>query len=133
MAYSVYYESIGILCDCEYNDKNELINSLCNHCHLREEKQKSKPWYIEVKTISKYLKLQELTSNIEDRMVIMKDMFEYIMTCTKFMAQNPKFRITASLKIKEFREDPRSSSIKHILDKTNDFIENLKNVEGFKN
>ncbi len=133
MEYSIYYESIGILCDCEYNDKNELIDSLCNHCYLREEKEKRKPWYIEVKTITKYIKLNDSLTNIEDRISTIKDMFEYIITCTEFMAKNPKFRNMVSLKIEEFSEDPRSSSIRHIFDKTKDFIENLKHVEGFKN
>lgn len=128
-----YIEYIGVFCDCEYTEDNILINSTCEHCLKREEIEKSKPWYIEVKTINKLLLKSNSTIIIEDRLLIIKDMFEYILTCDEFIAKNPKFRNTVLNKIEEFKSDERVGPMKDVLEKTKEFIANLVNYEGYKN
>ena len=128
-----YSECIGILCDCEYTEDNILINSICSHCFKREEIEKSKPWYIEVKTINKLLLKSNSITIIEDRLPIIKDLFEYILTCDEFIAKNPRFRNTVLNKIEEFKLDERIGPVKDVLEKTKEFIANLVNYEGYKN
>jgi hypothetical protein len=125
------YDNNAILCDCEFTEESNVIGSICTHCKKREEIELAKPWHIEVKTIGKYLRQSENTSGINNKLPIIRTMFEFIMTRPIFISKNPNFRKTISNKIEEFIQIDEASSIKDILEQTKIFISNLSSRDDY--
>ena len=121
------YNIHAILCDCEYSSEYVIISEKCNHCTKRE----SIPWYIEVKTIDKYIRLIEKTSDMPKKLLNTRQLFEYLLTCPTFIAKNPNFRRAVISKINEYKCDDVCISLIDIFDKVSLFINNLATIEGY--
>jgi len=123
MNYSIH----AILCDCEYSSEYIVISEKCTHCIKRE----SIPWYIELKTINKYIKLIENTSELEKRIILHRNLFEYLLTCPDFMAKNAKFRKVVISKMNEYKLDNACECLSDTFDKLTVFIDSLVTIEGY--
>jgi hypothetical protein len=129
-----YYDTICIaeLCDCEYSDDSNILGSICTHCKKREEIEQAKPWYIEVKTIRKYFNQMDKSTSVDERLPIIRNIFEYILTRPIFIAANPNFRKAMLNKMNELRQCQDAASLKDVFDKTDKFIESLSDYNEYK-
>jgi len=130
-----YYNTIciAVLCDCEYSDDSNILGSICTHCIKREEIEQAKPWYIEIKTLKKYFDQMEKATSVDERLSIIRNIFEYILTRPIFIAANPNFRNAILNKMIEFKQCKDATSLNDVFDKTNKFIESLSEYNEFKN
>lgn len=118
---------VAILCDCDYDEESNVIGNICKHCKKIDDIERQNEWYEEVKTIKKLLLQSENTQLVHNRIPIIRKMFEYILTRDKFMARNPNFRKSLKNKIDEFKLDQKAKDLADIFEKTEIYLEELKN------
>jgi hypothetical protein len=127
--YSVCYSAI--FCDCDYDDTSNVIGNMCKYCKTRDDIARKNEWYDEIKTIKKYL-LQSENLPVDDRIPVIRELFEYILTRDKFMARNSKFRITTKNKMEEFKLDEKAACLLDIFNKMDIYLEELKHHPEYK-
>ena len=130
MNYEDYYKAI--LCDCNYDEESNVIGNMCKYCKEKDDIARENEWYEEIKTIQKLL-LQTLNTPSNDRIPLVHKLFEYILTIDKFMSCNSNFRNMVKNKIKEFKLDKNANYLIDILNKTEIYLEELKNNKNYKN
>lgn len=127
----MYYETcVAELCDCIYDDTNNIL-SLCTNCKKREDKEKEKPWYLEIKTIQKYLHENETTDDMNIKIIIIRKIFEFLLTRPEFLSKNPNFRKCIISKINEFKNDDRGKDIYELCDNLDIFIKDLSKKDNY--
>jgi hypothetical protein len=122
---------LAILCDCDYDEESNVIGNMCKYCKEKDDIERKKKWYEEIKTIKKLLLHNEYI--VDDRIPNVRKLLEYILTCDNFIAQNPRFRNILESKIIEFKCDQLGTSLIDIYDKMDIFLEELKNHPEYKN
>jgi hypothetical protein len=128
--YSEVY-SVAVLCDCEYDNESYIIGNMCKYCKEKDDIARKNEWYEEIKTIKPLLlKCENTPSN--DRIPIIRKLFEYILTRNKFMARNSIFRNSLKNKINEFKLDEKAICLTDIFEKTEIYLEELKNHPEYK-
>lgn len=128
MYYDVCYAD---QCDCIYNINTNNLENLCTYCHKREYKERENPWYIEIKTIKKYLHYSETTDDIKLKILYIKNIFEFLLTRPDFIAKNPNFRNSIISKIYEFKNDDKGKDIHELCDNLDTFIKNLSKKDNY--
>jgi hypothetical protein len=117
-------------CNCIYDDTDN-IKFLCINCKKIEYKNKTTPWYLEIKTIQNYLHDTELTDDINTRIIIIKKLFEFLLTREEFIAKSPRFRESLLLKIDQFRNDEQGKDLHSLCDKLKIFIKSLEEKDNY--
>lgn len=125
-------EYLAVLCNCEYSDDSNIIGTMCTHCKGRGEIERNKKWQYEVKVVNQHLYIFNNKVLIEERVPIIKEIFEFLLTRPHFIANNPRFRETLILKIEEFQADPHAECLKETLDKMTIFLDTLESHEEYK-
>jgi hypothetical protein len=123
--------SVAVLCDCDYDNESQIIGNLCKYCKVIDDKARENEWYEEIKTIKKLL-LQSENTPVDNRIPIIRKLFEYILTRDKFMSRNSNFRNTLKNKIEEFKLDEKAVCLADIFEKTEIYLEELKNHPEYK-
>jgi hypothetical protein len=122
---------VAYLCDCNFDKESNVIGLLCKYCKIKDDKLRESQWYEQVKIIKKYLILVENTRGSENKIPIVKTMFEYLLTQHIFIAKNPGFRKAVISKVDEFRTDENIDILLPVFDKFSIFIEELKNHQDY--
>jgi Rad3-related DNA helicase len=121
-------------CDCDYDEQSKLVGIMCKHCKIIEDEGIAKnKWYKQIKKVSAYVKLTELQSNKEDRIIIVIELYEYLMTLPELVAEHKKFRTVTIEKVIKFKEEEDDENLIKTFDKFLLFIEELKNHPGYEN
>jgi hypothetical protein len=127
----MYYETcIAELCDCIYDDLNN-IQSICTNCKNREDEENKKPWYLEIKTIRTLLYESESTDDINIRIIVIKKIFEFLLTRPDFLAKNPNFRNCIIRKINEFKNDEKGKDIHELCNNLDIYIKDLSKKDNY--
>jgi hypothetical protein len=127
----MYYETcIAELCDCIYDDSNN-IQSICTNCKNREDEENKKPWYLEIKTIRTLLYESESTDDINIRIIVIKKIFEFLLTRPDFLAKNPNFRNCIIRKINEFKNDEKGKDIHELCNNLDIYIKDLSKKDNY--
>jgi hypothetical protein len=121
---------IAELCDCIYDDTNNIL-SLCTNCKKQDDIEKQKPWYLEIKTIGKLIYENEMTDDINIKIIIIKQIFEFLLTRPDFLAKNSSFRKCLLEKIIEFKNDDKGKDIYELCDNLDIFIKNLSKKDNY--
>lgn len=124
--------SVAVLCECDYDNESNIIGNMCKYCKEKDDIARKNEWYEEIKTIKKLLLQSENTPLVNNRIPIIREMFEYILTRDKFMARNSNFRNSFKNKIDEFKLDEKSACLADIFEKTEIYLEELKNHPEYK-
>ena len=106
-------EIIAKFCDCNIDDNFNYIE-VCFNCKRS----------IHIKILQQYHDEIKLESTVDDRIIIFKKIFEYLLTCIDFLLSEKNFCNIIKNKIEEFLQDNRLDSIKDILLKVKNKIEN---------
>ena len=106
-------EIIAKFCDCNIDDNFNYIE-ICFNCKRS----------IHIKTLKNYFDEINLVININDRIIIIKKIFEYFLTCIDYLLSEKNFCNVIKNKIEEFLQDNRLDSIKDTLLKVKNIIEN---------
>jgi len=115
-------------CDCDYDEKSNLIGIMCKHCQKIEDEGIAKnKWYKQIKKVSAYVRLTDLQSSKEDRIIIVIELYEYLMGLPELVAQHKNFRAVTILKVEKFKEEEDDENLIKTLDKFLLFVEELKN------
>jgi hypothetical protein len=127
----MYYDiCIAEQCNCIYDDTDN-IKFLCINCKKIEDKNKTTPWYFEINTIQNYLYNTELTDNINIRIIIIKKLFEFLLTREEFIAKSPKFRESLLSKIDQFKNDEQAKELHSLCENLKIFINSLEEKDNY--
>jgi hypothetical protein len=97
-------EIIANFCNCNIDDNSNYVE-ICLNC------KKS----IHIKNLKKYFEEINITSTVDDKLIIIKKIFEYLLTCIDFLLSEKNLCNIIENKIEELLQDHRSESIKDIL------------------
>lgn len=128
--YQVYY--LAILCDCDYDEDSNVIGNMCKYCKEKDDIARKSEWYEEIKTIKKLLYQSENIS-ADNRIPIIRKIFEYILTRDKFIARNSSFRKTLINKIEEFKLEEKAANLADVFNKMDIYLEEIKKHPEYKN
>jgi hypothetical protein len=121
---------IAELCDCIYDDTNN-IKYICTTCKKREDEEIEQPWYLEIKTLRTLLYESETTNNIDIRIIVIKKIFEFLLTRPDFLAKNPNFRNCIIRKINEFKNDEKGKDIHELCNNLDIYIKDLSKKDNY--
>jgi len=110
------------LCECKYNSNSQLIESKCINCNLNECGRNK--WQHEISEIQKYLLLYQNISIKSEQIIVLKTLFEYILTIPIFVSSYPSFKKTLIEKIKEFSNE---DELQDLMKRVEILIESLPN------
>ena len=106
-------ENIAVICECDY-EENNLIKK-CKYCI-------DTPYEVEIKTLRNLLSSMDHIILFNERLERVRQIFEYIITCSNFMASQPGFRRSVINKLTEFRLCDQCSSLHYLFDKVDVFL-----------
>jgi hypothetical protein len=106
-------EIVANFCNCIIDDNLNYIE-ICSKCKRS----------IHIKNLKKYFDEINITLTVDDKLIIIKKIFEYLLTCIDFLLSEQNFCNIIKNKIEELLQDHRSESIKDILLKVKNKIEN---------
>jgi hypothetical protein len=115
-------EYFAVLCDCDY-EENILIKE-CKYC--------IKPYNTEVTTLRNLLSSMEHKTLLSERLDLIRQIFEYILTCSDFIASQPGFRKAVSNKLNEFRSNEQCNSLTYLFDKMDVFLVTIQGNSLYK-
>ena len=121
----------AVLCDCDFDEKSDIIGSLCKYCKIIDDKLRENQWYEQIKVIKKYLSTVENTPGSENKIPIIYTLFEYLLTLPIFIAKNTGFRNAIINKIIEFKNYEDVTLLLPVFNKFDIFMEEIKNYPDY--
>jgi len=120
-------EYTAVLCDCDY-EENKLIKK-CKYC---DERNKSHLYNTEISTLRNLLSSMENKTLLSERLDHIKQIFEYLLTCSDFIASYPGFRKAVIDKLFEFRFNEQCNSLNYLFDKIDVFLVTIQTSPLYK-
>jgi len=98
-------EIVGVLCDCEFDDNFIFSKDICIHCIKRKDTKRIREYYKELSD----------EPSLDKQLIIIKNLFEYILINQTLVLTYPNFKKVIIEKINEFLNDNRTKPIKDTL------------------
>jgi len=116
-------EENSCCCEYAYERDGRYLDWECESCYRkRPVPADAEPWSTETSTIRGYLSTFSLCDTLEERIEVLRSLFEYLLTIGPFFKAFPSFHAACVAKVAEFKTEPLAAPIHDVLLATEAFL-----------